>query len=77
MHFSFINISLVCMNSTQYNQIEIISRSHKTPTIKNIRINGFVTVSPQVFIIENRVKATGPVLAATCRSAEEQHESKA
>lgn len=27
---------------------------------KNIRINGFVTVSPQVFIIENRVKATGP-----------------
>lgn len=34
MHFSFINISLVCMNSTQYNQIEIIQRSHKTPTIK-------------------------------------------
>lgn len=27
---------------------------------KNIRINGFVTVSPQVFIIENRIKATGP-----------------
>lgn len=34
MHFSFFNISLVCMNSTQYNQIEIIQRSHKTPTIK-------------------------------------------
>lgn len=27
---------------------------------KNIRINGFITVSPQGFIIENRVKATGP-----------------
>lgn len=72
MHFSFINISLVCMNSTQYNQIEIISRSHKTPTIKNIRINGFVTVSPQVFIIENRVKATGPRVSCYmpfCRGA--------
>lgn len=72
MHFSFINISLVCMNSTQYNQIEIISRSHKTPTIKNIRINGFVTVSPQVFIIENRVKATGPHVSCYmpfCRGA--------
>lgn len=30
---------------------------------KNIRINGFVTVSPQVFIIENRIKATGPSLS--------------
>lgn len=30
---------------------------------KNIRINGFITVSPQVFIIENRIKATGPSLS--------------
>ena len=45
--------------------------------LNNIKINGFVTVSAQVFSIENRIKANWPQCQAVTWSSRETHKGNA